>query len=490
MSKAKKLKVMLVTPPYHAGVVESAGVWMPVAFTYVAGSLRANGHDVEIYDAMSTFDNHRQIRDHIASRRPDMIAMTAITASAPACLKVCKNAREDNPEIITVIGNMHATFMWKQMLTDHPELDIVVRGEGELTIVELADALANGGDLAKVPGLAYRSEGKPKTTKPRERLADLDPLPLAWDLMDWPMYTYRPRPGSTLAVISSSRGCMQACSFCSQQQFWERTWRPRSAENFVAEIEYLKREHGVSVAMLSDETPTTDRVRWEKILDLLIERQVGVELLMETRVDDILRDEDILEKYARADISHIYVGIETTNQDTLDVWKKDITVAQSKRAIELINSHDIVSETSFVMGMPDETPESIARTIEQAKHFGPDLAFFLAITPWPYSPLYAELKDHIATDDYAKYNLVGPVVKPEAMTIAEMTKALGGAAHQFYADKLARLEELTPLKRTFMVKVLRILMEHSYLAAEMRGLKGEMPESVKKMMAALEAADA
>src|SRR6185369_13955618 len=124
------------------------------------------------------------------------------------------------------------------------------------------------------------------------------------------------------------------------------------------------RKYGVEVAMLSDELPTCDRQRWERILDLMIERQVPVKLLMETRVDDIIRDADIMWKYRRAGVDHIYVGVEAGSQETLDLFKKDTQVEQSKQAIDLINNADIVSETSFVLGMPDDTPASIARTIE------------------------------------------------------------------------------------------------------------------------------
>jgi len=489
MIASKKLKVLLITPPYHSGVVESAGVWMPVALVYLAGMLRKHGHEPVIYDAMSYFHDHARIKQELVEQAPDMVALTAITASVNDCLGVCRSAKEVNPNIVTIIGNQHGTYMWRQMLNENPELDLVARGEGDFTIGDLADVLGSGGALSSVAGIAYRENGVPTSTPPRGLTQDLDELPMAWDLIDWPTYTYRPRPGSTLAVVSSSRGCMQECSFCSQQLFWRKTWRGRSPENFVAELQTLATEFGVTVAMLSDETPTTDPVRWERILDLLIERQVGVELLMETRVDDILRDEAILHKYAKAGISHIYVGVESTIQSTLDTFKKKITVEQSKRAIELINQHGIVSETSFVLGMPDETPERMRQTIELAKHYGPDLAIFLAITPWPYSQLYDQLKDHIEVTDFSRYNLVEAVLKPDAMTVDEVTKMLGVASHQFYADKLSRLDELTPAKREFMVKVTRILMKHSYLAAQMQGLTSHMPDFVKKMLTAMDAAE-
>lgn len=490
MGNGSSLRVLLVTPPYHSGVVESAGVWMPLGFVSLAGSLRARGHEVTIYDAMSLYHTHAQIRKTIEDLRPNVVALTAITASIVDSVRVCDTAKEVDSRIVTVLGNVHPTFQWREILQGDPSVDVVVRGEGEQSLPDLCDALAARASLAKVQGIAYRDGGHPTTTGRSPLLPDLDVLPMAWDLIDWPIYTYRPRRGSTLAVVSSSRGCQQQCSFCSQQLYWRRSFRGLSPERFVQHLEHLRAEYGITVAMLSDETPTTDRARWERILELLVERDVGVELLMETRVDDILRDEDILPLYRRAGVSHIYVGVEATIQDTLDTFKKEISVEQSRRAIELINAHEMVSETSFVLGMPDETPERIRQTVELAKHYGPDMAFFLAITPWPYAQLYPSLKPYIEVHDYSRYNLVEPIIKPEAMTLSEVADQLVWASHEFFSDKMRRLDSLSPEKRTFMVSVMRILANHSYLADHMKGIAGEMPPEAQRMMAAMDALEA
>jgi anaerobic magnesium-protoporphyrin IX monomethyl ester cyclase len=216
-----------------------------------------------------------------------------------------------------------------------------------------------------------------------------------------------------------------------------------------------------------------------------------MEILMETRVDDILRDERILPKYRAAGISHVYVGVESTAQSKLNLFQKDIKVAESKRAIDLINAHDMVSETSFVLGTPDETVASIRETVELAKWYAPDMAFFLAITPWPYADLVADeasgLAARIATRDYRKYNLVEPVVKPDAMTLDEVRAELHRATGHFFKDKFERLDRLSPGKRAFMVRVLKLLIEESYLGKEMHRMASgaEMPEPVRRMLAEL-----
>jgi anaerobic magnesium-protoporphyrin IX monomethyl ester cyclase len=220
------------------------------------------------------------------------------------------------------------------------------------------------------------------------------------------------------------------------------------------------------------------------VLDLLHERGTGVELLMETRVDDILRDEEILPKYVKAGVSHVYLGVESTSQATLDLYKKDLKVADSKKAIDFINGHGMVSETSFVLGTPEETTASIRETVELAKWYAPDMAFFLALTPWPYADIGPEMESRLVTKDYRRYNLVEPVMKPDNMTIKELHGELHRATGHFFYDKFKNLSKLTPEKRTFMVKVLKLLIEHSYLGAEMKQMAGHaaMPDSVKQML--------
>jgi anaerobic magnesium-protoporphyrin IX monomethyl ester cyclase len=480
-------RLLLVTPPYHSGVVEAAGVWLPLNLVYIAGHARAAGAEVQIYDAMSRFHTHADIARTIEDFRPDIVAVTAFTATEPDAREVCRTAKRLNPSTLTLLGNVHPTFCWDEILGSDGEVDLIVRGEGEMTIEDVVRAVAAGGGqsrFATIPGIAWRRDGRPGANPPRPFVPDLDALRPAFDLLDWSLYRYFPRPEGRLAIVSSSRGCRAQCSFCSQQKFWERSWRGRQPAAFVAELELLRDRYGVRVAMLSDETPTVDPARWERILDLLIERQTGVELLMETRVDDIVRDEALLPKYRAAGVSHIYVGVESTRQATLDLFRKETLVARSKQAIELINRHGIVSETSFVLGTLDETPASINETIELAKWYGPDMAFFLALTPWPYADIYPLLKDHIATTDYRLYNLVEPIVKPTQMTLAELRDALHRATGQFFRDRLQRLDELPPDKQRFLVTVMKILVERSYLGAEMRamGNHAAMPEAIRRLL--------
>ncbi|MCX9074876.1 MAG: cobalamin-dependent protein [Candidatus Methanoperedens sp.] len=471
--------ILLITPPYHCGVLESAGTWMPLGMVYIAGGLQNAGYSVKIYDAMSKFHSFDDIRDRIKDHDPDAVGTGAYTSSLYDAIRVLKIAKQIDPEIITFLGGIHPTFCWEDVLKkDGNTVDYIIRGEGEITTTDLLDQVFEG-KIPDVPGIAYVNDGRIICSEERPLISDLDALPAAWDLVEWKDYSFKTKKNSTLAVVSSSRGCTQQCTFCSQRLFWRQKWRARSPQNFVDELEHLNSTYGVDVAMIADETPTCDRQRWEQILDLLIERKLDLEILMETRVEDILRDKDIMDRYAKAGILHIYVGAEAATQDALDRYKKNLRIEESKQAIDLINNAGIISETSFVLGMPDETPGSIESALELAKYYNPDLAFFLAIAPWPYSDVYPELEPYIEEFDYSKYNLVEPIVRPLNMTREELNRNLLRAFREFYIEKLEKIDEMSKFKKSYMIEVTRLLVNNSYLSSQM---KGEMPPGAKRFI--------
>lgn len=476
-------KVMLVTPDYHCGVVESAGKWPHLGFVYIGGALRKAGHEVRIYDAMSKGHKLGQIIDNVKKFAPDIVGTTAYTASMPAAAEILREVKKSLPKTVTVVGGVHPTFCFREVLEAYPFIDYVVRGEGELTFTELLQVLDGSANVSKVKGIAYRaSDGRITATPDRSFIEDLDTLSPAWDLLDWNDYTFYVYPGSRLAIISTSRGCLHTCKFCSQQKFWRQTWRARSAKKVLQEVEFLVKTYKVDVFFISDEYPTADRERWEAILDGLIKMNLGAMFLIETRVDDILRDEDIMDKYRRAGIIHIYVGIEATSQRTLDTFGKGIKESHSKRALDIIHAANIVSETSFVLGSPDETIETINETLAAAQQYNPDFAHFLLLAPWPYADMYQELKEFVATTDYEKYNLVEPVIKPRDMSTDELFCQVLRCYREFYFRKIPEWIKLeNGFKRQYAVQSMRAIMDNSFLQKHVLSL-GKMPKLVKDLL--------
>jgi anaerobic magnesium-protoporphyrin IX monomethyl ester cyclase len=458
-------KIIFVTPPYHCGVVEVAGHWPPLGFLYLGAQARKAGWEVEVYDAMTLRHDFDAIRNHLEDCSFDVIATSAITPTFPDASRLLTLARQINPACTTLIGGVHPTFCYGEIFADSENsIDYIISGEGELPLYHF---LMNFDDMSarhQTPNLIYEAEGKLNVNPSLGFNDDLDSLEVAWDLLDWPQYQYFVIPNSRLGAISTSRGCNHGCTFCSQQKFWDKMWRGRRPESVVAELRRLNKTYGINVFLFTDEYPTYDRERWEKLLEEIIAADLGIHILIETRVEDILRDEDILPRYRRAGIIHVYVGAEATDQDTLDKMNKEITVSQSRRAIELIGKHQMISETSFVLGFPDETEASIEKTLALAKEFNPDFAHFLAITPWPYAEFYEEVKDSIAVHDYRCYNLIEPIIKPKAMTLNQVDLAIIDCYRRFYMPKMLGFANTTdPFRRQYLLSSMKLIMKSSFL---------------------------
>jgi anaerobic magnesium-protoporphyrin IX monomethyl ester cyclase len=481
-------KILFITPPYHCGVVEVAGRWMPLTFAYLAGAVREAGFEPLIYDAMTKRHDFNEIEKKIREIKPDFVATSAITSSAPDALEVLRIAKEINTDIITIIGGVHPTFLYHEILLNG-SCDYVVRGEGEETIVELINSLHFGISLNDIKGIAYKEGHRIIATPERTFIQDLDNLEPAWDLIEWQDYRYFVIPGSRLGAVSTSRGCNHNCTFCSQQKFWKQAWRGRRPENVVEEIKHLYNTFGVNVYLLPDEYPTKSRERWERILDLIIEKGMDIYILMETRAEDIIRDKDILHKYRKAGVIHIYIGIEATNQDTLDLIKKDIVVETGIEAIRLIHKHGMITETSFILGFPNETQKSISRTLKISKYYNPDFAHYLALAPWPYADMYKEVEPYIEVKDYRKYNLIDPVIKPEKMSIEEIDRAIIDCYQKFYMGKLNEILTMKDVfKKRYLLYSMKLIMNSSFIVDKMGSL-GRIPSQVKNLMNKLEKND-
>ena len=476
-------EILFVTAPYHCGVVEVAGRWIPLQFCYLADAALQAGVRPIIYDAMSKMATHRQIAGILKAVKPKYLGLSSITATMPDVLKIASYAKRISPKTKVILGGVHPTFCAQEVFETSPDVDIVVIGEGEQTLKELLTALEKDTDITNVCGIAFRSRDGMTVTPRRCFLPQLEAFQPRFELLNWGDYRYFVIPGSRLGAVSTSRGCNHNCSFCSQQKFWDKTWRFRKPEDVAVEIERLYTKWNVNVILLTDEYPTKNRERWIELLERVKSlRHDDLFLLMETRVDDIVRDEDILPLYRDAGIIHVYVGVEATRQETLDLIHKDVLVDMGRQALSLLKKHGFISETSFVLGFPDETSETIANTLELAKYYDPDFAHFLAITPWPYADIYESLKPYIAVEDYSKYNLIDPIIEPEKMTLDEIDIAMIRCYGEFYGKRfLTVLQEKDEFKRQYMLRSMKLIMKSSFIVEKMKHCPLRMKDMEKIM---------
>ena len=483
-------KILFIAPPYHCWGVQVIGTWPPLQIAYLAGVALEVGLEARIFDAMNkdmTFDD---VRAEIERYQPDYVLSldylpvsgAISTATVPAALHTLAIAKEVNPNIITLLGGPHPTFMFKEIL-GHPQSrpDFILRGEAEETLRELLMTLPEN-RWQQIRGIAYRDGDKTVTTQMRTHIDDLDTLTPAWHLLDWSDYHYNIEPWGRMGSILTTRGCMMQCSFCSHRVFWRGDWRVRDPKKVVDEIRHLVDTYQVEFITLIDPYPTKDRERWEQQLDLIIEAKINVRLLMETRVEDIIRDADILHKYRAAGIIHMYLGAESSSDSTLNSLNKGTSVDMNKQALDLLRGHDIMTEASFMIGFPNETKETVDQTISEALRLNPDIAVFPLITPMPFTPLYKEMKDRIRVFDYARYNLMTPIIEPYNMTLDQVSVELARCYMTFYAKKMQEVMLLEDgFKRRYMLSAFKAMMKDFHKHFQFTA--GENPHDMPEMAA-------
>ncbi|SIS68509.1 magnesium-protoporphyrin IX monomethyl ester anaerobic oxidative cyclase [Phaeovulum vinaykumarii] len=433
------MRIVFVHPNYHSGGAEIAGNWPPAWVAYLAGALKTAGFtDVHFIDAMTHHIDHEQLRARLIELKPDVVATTAITPAIYTAEETLKVAEEAVPNALRVLGGIHATFMYRQVLSEAPWVDVIVRGEGEEIMVALMECLRDGkwpSARDKVKGIAYTEGTEIVATPAAPTIKDLDAIEPDWSILEWEKYIYEPL-NCRVAIPNMARGCPFTCSFCSQWKFW-RDYRVRDPKKVVDEIEKLVIEHGVEFFILADEEPTINKRKFVEFCQEMIDRGLNekVKWGINTRVTDIYRDRDLLGFYRKAGLVHISLGTEAAAQLKLDVFNKETTVAQNKEAIKLLRDADIFTEAQFIVGLDNETKETLEETYRMAWDWQPDLANWAMYTPWPFTPLFQELRDKVEVFDFSKYNFVTPIMKPEALTRGELLDGVMKNYRRFYMQK-------------------------------------------------------
>ncbi len=433
------MRILLIHPNYHSGGAEIAGNWPPAWVAYVAGPLKAAGYtDIRFIDAMTNHLTDEDLRAEIAREKPDIVGCTAITPSIYKAERTLQIAKEVCPDAITVLGGVHATFMFKQVLLEAPWIDAIVRGEGEEVMLELVQAIDQGRwphDRDRIKGLAYRAGSEIVATPAAPTIKNVDGIVPDWSLLEWEKYIYIPL-GKRVAIPNMARGCPFTCSFCSQWKFW-RDYRIRDPKKVVDEIELLVEKYNVGFFILADEEPTINRKKFIAFCEELIARGLPdkVQWGINTRVTDIMRDVEYLPLYRKAGLVHVSLGTEAAAQMKLDLFNKETKVEQNKRAIQLLREADIFTEAQFIVGLDNETVETLEETYRFARDWNPDLANWSMYTPWPFSPLFQEMRDKVEVFDFDKYNFVTPIMKPAAMDRATLLDRVMHNYRRFYMNK-------------------------------------------------------
>ncbi len=433
------MRILFVQPNYSAGAADIAGNWSPAWVAYIAGYLKAGGYeDYHFVDALVDKLDDDKLRVAIRESKADVIATTAMTPMIYAAQRVLQIAKEECPNAITVLGGIHGTFMFQQVLDEAPWIDVIVRGEGEAITLNLMRCIGEGRwptERESIQGIAYLDENGQVVATPAEPpIKDVDSIWPDWSILEWKKYIYIPL-GVPVATPNMARGCPFTCSFCSQWKFW-RDYRVRDPKRTVDEIEELVKVHGVGFFILADEEPQINKNKFVEFCQELIDRDLGIHWGINTRVTDVMRDEELLPFYRKAGLVHVSLGTEAAAQLNLDRFVKETTIEQNKRAIQLLQQNGIVTEAQFIVGLENETRETLEETYQMVMDWGADMANWSMYTPWPFSDMFAEMGDKVEVFDYSKYNFVSPIMKPDNIDRAELLDGVMANYRRFYMRRM------------------------------------------------------
>jgi anaerobic magnesium-protoporphyrin IX monomethyl ester cyclase len=424
------MKITLVNPPYppHA---HSHPPFIPLGIAYLGAIAEKAGHQVTVIDCQAERLTYESFRCRIAQVPSELVGVTSTTLLYNSAKEILTIAKKTHPQATTIMGGSHVTFWDTNALQECPALDIVVRREGETTFIEILERLAQGTDLNGVLGLTYRSgNGTIIRNEDRPFLQDLDSLPFpAYHLL--PLDAFH-RMGKTIFPLTTSRGCVQWCDFCSTVRMFGRGYRMRSPKNVIDEMEALHTKYGESQFTFYDDAFTVNRDHVLKMCEEIKTRRLKVSWDCETRVDMV--DKELLTAMYNAGCLTVWFGVESGSEKILGEMNKKIKLAEVRLAFKTAQDVGLMTIASAVIGFPGETEETAWETINFIKKLNPDDIGFYVATPYPGTPMYELVKKNgwLRVTDFNKYDTSTPTFETPWLSMERIREIRYKAHQKFY----------------------------------------------------------
>jgi len=423
------MKVLLINPPGKTSFITP-----PLGLMSLAASLENAGHSPKIFDYLVEDFNQDSLFKNI--QKIDLIGITAVTPHINSALNLARLIKERFPHKIIVLGGAHASLLPQETIENNPFIDFLIRGEGEIRIIQLIEYLEGQIKLEELDGIVFKKDKQIINIPPKEFIQNLDDLPRpAYDLISLEKYSsYLQSQNQPATIMLTSRGCPFNCIYCSKPVFGS-SLRARSSKSILEEIVFLKENYNIKEIFFYDDSFTLDEKRIIELCQLMIENNIKISWKCETRVN--LVNQELLDLMKKAGCYMICYGIESGNQKILDVLKKGITLEQTEKAITMTKKAGIKILGYFMIGIPKETEENIQETINFAKKLNPDYAQFSIATAYPGTELYqiaknqGKLTEDFSNSFYALANQKEIIslcdIKPETLQ-----KYLKRAYYSFY----------------------------------------------------------
>ncbi len=386
-------RVLLVDPyiaredPMERKFVE---LYPSLGLLTLAAYLRERDVEVSLVDL--TFERDlRAVGRALRAQRPDLVGIHTKTLTAPRAVAIAREVRAAGA--LAVAGGPDAATRAEAYLA--AGFDAVVPGEGEATLVELANTHREGRPIDTVPGVVVRKGRRIVRGPPRPLLRNLDDLPLpAWELVDMERYlrSWERLTGERRAAVLTSRGCPFDCSWCSKPTFG-RTFRQQSPARVVRELLELRRRYRVDYVRFCDDVFGVSRAWLEDLLDRMEQERLGVKFECLARVD--LLKPDLLARMRRAGLERVYVGVESGSQKMLDLMNRGTKLAQVERTAEALRRAGVRQFWFLMLGYPGETLEDVEATFQLFRRFSPEEYSVSIAVPIPGTRFYQQVQDRL-----------------------------------------------------------------------------------------------
>jgi anaerobic magnesium-protoporphyrin IX monomethyl ester cyclase len=420
---------ILVNPPYPQGAHQHPP-FIPLGLGYLAAVLEKNQYQVDVIDYQALKLTHEQFKNEIRKRQPDIVGVTSTTLTYKSALQIAKIAKEAHPNCLTVIGGSHVTFWDENALKECPQLDIVVRKEGEYTLLELVQRIEAGKSIHDVLGTTFRKDGKIIKNPDRPYIENLDELPFPAHHL-FPL-KHLQKYGTVVFPLSTSRGCTFWCKFCSAVRMFGRRYRMRKPKSVVDELEFLKKKYDAQQFTFYDDTFTVDQSRVQKICAEIQNRKLKIKWDCETRADMVTKD--LLQKMEKAGCIAVWFGVEAGSQCVINAMGKGLTLEKTKKAFKWARESGLMTVAGVILGFPGETRETARKTIKFVEEINPDDVGYYIATPYPGTPMYDYVKKMgwLKIHDFDKYDTATPTFESPTISMKEISEIRERAFQSFY----------------------------------------------------------
>lgn len=389
------MRILLVNPPllakerYGKRLSKLGPVSEPMGLAYIASVLEKNGNKVDIIDTEAMNYSTEGFKSWFKNKKGmyNIVGVTITTPMYIRAIEVIRIIREIDNGAKIIVGGPHVTILPERTLEENPQIDLGIVGEGEITIIELINAIKQKGAIEDIAGIVYRRNGNIFLTSFRQHIKKLDDIPFPSRHL-LPMYLYKPTVSYYKRLpsylIITSRGCPFHCAYCSQ--IFGHTFRYHSKERVIEEMQILLKDYNAKEIIIRDDTFTSNQARVEELCNEMIKRKLNIRWSCATRVDCV--SPNLLKLMRKAGCWGIHYGVESGTQRLLDIIEKGITLKQIIDAFKWTEEAKIEIRAYFMIGLSTETKEETERTINFAKELNPFWAQFTITTPYPGTKLF------------------------------------------------------------------------------------------------------